>query len=281
MAGVASTPARGQWAVMTFDLDSLDPRYSTILCDLWGVVHDGFRLIDGAGDRLALWAGEGRCVILITNAPRTADAVRAQLDALGLQRGHYRGIATGGQAGIDALLGRERVGFLGTSADRADMERAGLRFMAEGFRDLCCVGLDGQRHAVADYVEEFERSARAEVLLHCLNPDRVVIHGGVEELCAGALADAYEELGGRVCWYGKPYPAIYDHALALAGRPRREQVLAIGDGLVTDVLGAARQGLDCLFVSGGIHRGQPFPADFAHRHGLGEWAPLGIVECLR
>lgn len=265
----------------TFDIDTLDPRYMTILCDLWGVVHDGFRLLPGSGERLVRWAGEGRTVILITNAPRTAATVQAHLDELGLARSNYRGISTGGQAGIDALLALgEPVGFLGTRIDRREMAAAGLRFVDAGYRDLCCTGLDDDRLATAEYVEQLEGWATAGVRFHCLNPDRIVIHGGVAEVCAGALADAYEALGGKVCWYGKPYPAIYDHALGLAGNPPRQTVLAVGDGLPTDVLGAARQGIDCLFVSGGIHAGKPFPANFAARNGLGAWVPIGVVENL-
>ncbi|MFN2474381.1 MAG: TIGR01459 family HAD-type hydrolase [Sphingomicrobium sp.] len=262
-----------------FDIDALDARYSTILCDLWGVVHDGFHLFPGSAERLARWSEEGRKVILITNAPRTAATVRRQLDRLGLPRDAYHGISTGGQAGIDALarLGRP-AGFIGTRADRLDLAAVGLHFVAEDFTDLACTGLDDERDAVAEYVGQLEALAAADVLFHCLNPDRIVIHGGRAELCAGALADEYEALGGRVCWYGKPWPAIYDHALGLAGNPPRDCVLAIGDGLQTDVLGAARQGIDCLFVSGGIHAGEPFPADFAYQHGLGAWRPVGTID---
>ena len=117
--------------------------------------------------------------------------------------------------------------------------------------------------------------------MHCLNPDRMVIHGGVPEACAGALADIYEAAGGRVAWYGKPYPAIYKHALHLADNPPPSEVLAIGDSLQTDVLGAARMGFDCLFVTGGIHAGEPFPPHFAQQNGLGDWQPVAVVDSLR
>jgi HAD superfamily hydrolase (TIGR01459 family) len=263
-------------------LDTLDPRYSTILCDIWGVVHDGVRLNPGAADRLLGWAGEGRATILVTNAPRTADTVRSQLDALGLPRATYHGISTGGQAGMDALkkLGAP-VGLIGTRADRLDLERAGLRIAAGGFTDLACTGLDERRDMIAEYSAELEALAGRDVLLHCLNPDRVVMVGAYAEICAGALADAYEAIGGRVCWYGKPYPAIYDHALGLAGNPPRDRVLAIGDGLVTDVLGAARYGIDCIYVTGGISRGEGFPPDFARQHDLADWRPIAVVSSLR
>jgi HAD superfamily hydrolase (TIGR01459 family) len=266
---------------MTFDLDALDPAYSTILCDIWGVVHNGVRLNSGVAERLLRWAGEGRTTILITNAPRTAETVRGQLDALGLPRGAYRGITTGGQAGIDALLRLGKpVGLIGTAHDRSDLKNAGLTIAEDGFSDLACTGLDERRDSVADYAEQLEALVKQGVTLHCLNPDRVVMVGRSVEICAGALADAYEALGGHACWYGKPWPAVYDHALGLAGNPPREQVLAIGDGLVTDVLGAARNGLACLYVTGGISRGDGFPPGFAAEHGLGGWRPIGVVPTI-
>lgn len=262
-------------------MDALDPRYTTIFCDLWGVVHDGFHLFPSVLDRLVRWAGEGRQLVLVSNAPRTAEAVQAQLGALGLPRDTYLGISTGGQAGIDALLSLdEPVGFLGTERDRSDLVRAGIQFSDAGFRHLACTGLDEQREQVSDYVEDFEILGKNEVVLHCLNPDRIVVHGGALELCAGALADAYEGLGGQVCWYGKPYPAIYKHALGVAGDPAPATVLAIGDGLLTDVLGAARQGFDCLFVSGGINAGAGYPVDFGELHQLGDWQPIGTVASI-
>ena len=261
-----------------FDLAAIDARYSTLLCDIWGVIHDGAALFDGVEARLLQWSGEGRRIVLITNAPRTAATVQGQLDALGLSRRAYHAITTGGEAGISALLKLGApVGLIGTRGDRDDLERAGLVIAAEGYRDLACTGLDEERATVADYIKQLQQLAEAGVRLHCLNPDRVVIVAGQAEVCAGALADAYEAMGGEACWYGKPYPAIYDHALELAGNPRRSEVLAIGDGLVTDVIGAARNGLDCLYVTGGISRGEGIPADFAETHGLSEWRPVGVV----
>ncbi len=116
--------------------------------------------------------------------------------------------------------------------------------------------------------------------MHCLNPDRMVIRGGVPEACAGVIADLYASLGGRVTWYGKPHEAIYRHALHRAGDPPKEEVLAVGDGLQTDILGAARMGFDAVFVTGGIHAGEPFPENFASENGLGNWEPVAVVAGL-
>lgn len=263
-------------------LDSLSEQYRVVLCDIWGCVHDGVRLYPGAADRLKEWNQQGRTVILITNAPRTAEAVAAQLGQLGLDRACWDGVATSGDAGIESLKTCPApVGFIGTASDRAILEASGVRITHSGdFDDLACVGLDERRREVSDYTSELERLAARDVLMHCLNPDRVVIRGGCPEPCAGALADVYIGLGGRVEWYGKPHPAIYHHALHLAGDPSRDAVVAIGDGLHTDLLGAARMGFAFVFVAGGIHRGEPFPADFAARNGLGDWQPLAVVESL-
>ncbi len=261
--------------------DDLDAKYSVILCDIWGVVHDGVNLYANAADRLCQWRGQGRRIILITNAPRTADAVEGQLARIGLPRECWDGIATSGEAGIAAIKALAHpTGFLGTDQDRAILEEHGLRFAEGGFTDIAVTGLDGVRTRVEDYRRQLESLTADDVLFHCFNPDRVVVRGGVPEPCAGALADAYEGLGGRVEWYGKPHHGIYDYALSLAGNPPRDAVLVVGDALVTDMLGAAAQGFDAVFVQGGIHAEEPFPADFASQYGLGDWSPVAVVDSL-
>ena len=297
-------------AASSFALDALPERYRVILCDIWGVVHDGMRLNPGAAARLHQWREQGRFVVLITNAPRTADAVQGQLDGLGLPRSCRDAIVTSGEAGIEALNALdEPVGFIGTQGDRSVLEGRHVRIAtaddfsdlactglqddrcvlegrhvriatADDFSDLACTGLREDRPEPEQYRAELARLAQCGVRLHCLNPDRVVMHGGVAEACAGALADIYEELGGAVVWYGKPHAAIYQHALHLAGDPPLDQVLAVGDGLQTDMLGAVRLGVDAVFISGGIHAGEPFPAGFGAAHGLVAWKPIGVAEGL-
>lgn len=263
-------------------LDSLDPKYRLILCDVWGVVHDGVTLYSGALERLLQWRGEERCVCLITNAPRTADAVERQLACLGLPREAYDFIATSGEAGIDALTALARpVGFIGTIGDREILEGRGVRIAGhDDFNDLACTGIMEGRPNPRDYRPDLERWADRNVEMHCLNPDRVVVRGGALEACAGAIAEIYIELGGRVTWYGKPHEAIYLHALHRAGDPPSSEVLAVGDGLQTDILGAARMGFDAVFVTGGIHAGEPFPHDFADSNNLRDWQPIAVVPGL-
>ncbi len=260
-------------------IDQLEPRYRAIICDVWGVVHDGARILPGAAERLQRWRAEGRKVILVTNAPRPAETVRRHLDRLGLPQTAYDAITSSGEAGIAALTDPPRpVGFIGTEEDRADLIARGTIIADHDFDEMACTGLDEWHDDPADYRNLLAELAGARVLMHCLNPDRVVIHCGRREACAGALADIYEELGGRVAWYGKPHRPIYDHARGLAGDPPLEAMLAVGDGLPTDMLGAARYGIDAVYVSHGIHAGEPIPDDFAARHGLGGWHPILTVE---
>ena len=261
---------------------ALPERYRVILCDIWGVVHDGVTLYPGAAERLAQWTGEGRTVVLLTNAPRTADAVEAQLDRLGLPRHCWSAICTSGEAGIAGLLEvAEPVGFIGTPADRANLESRGIVITDQGFSHVAVTGIDGVRMAAEDYRDELAAYGARSVIMHCLNPDMLVIRGGIPEACAGAIADLYEAMGGRVEYYGKPHAHIYEHALHLGGNPPIENVLAIGDALQTDMLGAALQGIDAIFVQQGIHAGEAFPADFAPQNGLGDWAPVALVDSLR
>ena len=248
--------------------------YSTILCDIWGVVHDGGRLLPGAAERLLAWKRAGKTIILVTNAPRPASTVQRDLDRLGLPRAAYDAITSSGEAGIAALVDPPRpVGFLGTARRPRRPRRArGRDRRARISPNWPAPGSTNGATDPDDYRAQLEAWAARGVLLHCLNPDRIVVHCGEREACAGALADMYEALGGTVAWYGKPHAPIYAHALRLAGNPPLSEVLAIGDGLVTDMLGAARMGIDAMFVADGIHARRAGPARFrANGTGSATW----------
>lgn len=263
-------------------LQTLDAKYRVIFCDIWGCIHDGIQVFPGAAERLRRWRAGGQKIILITNAPRTAQAVAEQLKQLGLHSTLWDGIATSGDAGIETLRrAKKSVGFIGTNSDKLNLEGRQIQIAAgDDFDELACAGLDETRRTVAEYDEEIRPLAARDVLMHCLNPDRLVLRGSVSEPCAGAIADRYLEFGGRVEWYGKPYSAIYRHAMRLAGDPPVRNVLAVGDGLVTDILGAARMGFDCVYVTGGIAQGESIPHDFAEKYSLGNWKPVAVVGSL-
>nr|WP_294846185.1 TIGR01459 family HAD-type hydrolase [uncultured Sphingomonas sp.] len=263
------------------NLDTLDPRFTTVLCDVWGVLHDGGSLFPGVKSRLLRWSEEGRRVVLLTNAPRPASRIEYDLRAMGLPREAWHAVVSSGAAGIAALVNPQRpVGFLGTDEDRVDLESNGVILTDGDFAEIAAAGLDEWHHTMADYRQDLAAWRDRDVLFHCLNPDRVVVHLGERYVCPGALADEYEAMGGRVAWYGKPFAPIYDYALKVAGDPPRDTVLAIGDSLQTDMAGAAAQGIDAIFVTGGIHAGEEFPSGFGARHGQPGWRPLAIVETI-
>ncbi|MBB3763638.1 TIGR01459 family HAD-type hydrolase [Sphingomicrobium lutaoense] len=260
-------------------LDELPDRYSTILCDVWGVIHDGGRLYPGVCERFARWREEGRTLVILTNAPRPADRVERGLERMGLDRSLWKALTSSGQAGIEALTHPVRpVGFCGLREDFEDLEAHGVCFASaqEPHDEIALTGLDEQRDRVSQYDADLDDWLQRGMTLHCLNPDRIVVHRGERVVCAGALADEYERRGGKAIWYGKPEAPIFDHALQLAGNPPLDEVVMIGDGPHTDMLGACRKGIDAIFVRGGIQEGEEY--DWSEE--FGDWRPLMTVSGL-
>ncbi|HEX8471521.1 MAG TPA: TIGR01459 family HAD-type hydrolase [Brevundimonas sp.] len=244
-------------------LSTVASDYDVLLCDIWGVIHNGRESWPDACDALVRFNSAGGTVVLISNSPRPAPGVVEQLDALGVSRDSWKAIVTSGDA-TRAELTKRRPGpawIIGPDRDEPLYEGLGLE-RAEGAEDaafLSVTGLiDDEAETPEDYRERLTPAAARDLEMICANPDRVVQRGDKIIYCGGSLADLYESMGGRVTMAGKPYGPIYALALAEAeqhlGRPvDRSRVLCIGDGVVTDVMGANEQALDCLFIAQGIH----------------------------
>lgn len=243
-------------------LGALAGRYDVLLCDVWGVIHDGHAAFPPACDSLARWRAEGGEVILISNAPRPAAEVAAQLVGLGAPRAAWSALVTSGDV-TRTLLAESAPGpafHIGPERDAPLWQSLGLAFSdLEEAAFLLATGLtDDEVETPEDYRPLLADAAALGLPMICANPDIVVQRGARLIPCAGALAQLYEALGGAVAMAGKPYPPIYDAALAEArrlagGDVDRRRVLAVGDGLPTDIAGAEAQGLDALFIAGGIH----------------------------
>lgn len=237
--------------------------YDILLCDVWGVIHNGRESWPEACDALIRFSRSGGQVVLISNSPRPASDVIEQLDRLGVPRESWQAFVTSGDA-TRAELARRWPGpawIIGPDRDWPLYDGLGLE-RATGAEDAAFLSvtgpIDDETETPEDYRERFIPAAGRGLELICANPDRIVQRGDKIIYCGGSLADLYEELGGRVTMAGKPYGPIYTLALAeaerLLGRPvDRSRVLCIGDGVVTDVLGANAQALDCLFIAQGIH----------------------------
>jgi HAD superfamily hydrolase (TIGR01459 family) len=244
--------------------------YDTLLCDVWGVIHNGVRSFPDGCDALALWRAERGPVVLISNSPRPWREVAAQMDDLGVPRAAWSDIVTSGDATRTLLAERAPGPAWRIGPDRDDplFEGLGLTFADVGTaRFIACTGPnDDETETPDDYSEALAQAAARGLEMVCANPDIVVQRGDRLIYCGGALAALYERLGGRTIMAGKPHAPIYALALALADRalgaghdPAR--VLAIGDGVSTDIAGAQARGLDRLFIATGIHGADARGAD--------------------
>jgi len=244
-------------------LREIADRYDALLCDVWGVIHNGVRSFPDACDALVRFGQTHGPVILISNAPRPSRAVVPQLRELGVPDGAWSDFVTSGDATAAELAARAPgpAWAIGPERDLALYEGTGI-VLAEGPHDaafISCTGLfDDEVEAPQDYLEALSLAAARRLPMVCANPDRVVHRGEALIYCAGALADLYLELGGEVIMAGKPFAPIYRCALEAAdrqaGRPvDRARILCVGDGVMTDVQGANREELDCLFIAAGIH----------------------------
>ena len=250
-------------------LSEISDRYDAILCDIWGVLHNGVASFPPASEALVSFRRRGGAVVLISNAPRPSPPIQKQVLKLGVPSEAFDGVVTSGDVTI-GLMERQagdRVLHIGPARDLslfdAAMEATGARPKLVSLEDAqyaLCTGLrNDDTETPDDYEPELRAMAIRGMVMICANPDIVIHRGDTLVYCAGALARRYEELGGSVIYAGKPHAPIYDRALALVGRVRgapvdKRRVLAIGDGMKTDIVGATRAGLDALFVTGGIHR---------------------------
>ena len=242
--------------------------YDILLCDVWGVIHNGRESWPDACEALARFNREPgpngpRHVVLISNSPRPASDVVAQLDALGVPRESWHAFVTSGDA-TRMELARRAPGpawIIGPGRDWPLYEGLGLA-TAHGAADAAFISVTGPDDDTVetpeDYRERLTPAVARDLELICANPDRVVQRGDQLIYCGGALADLYDSMGGRVTMAGKPFGPIYALAMAeaerLLGAPvNRARVLCIGDGVITDVRGANQQALDCLFIAQGIH----------------------------
>jgi HAD superfamily hydrolase (TIGR01459 family) len=243
-------------------------RYDALICDVWGVVHDGRRAYGPAGAVLQAFRARGGHVVLLSNSPMPSQAVVKVLDEKGVDRAVADAIVTSGditKAHISAA-GYRLVHHIGPARDLVLFEGTGLERVALAqAQAIVCTGLIDDAHETAEtYRALLTQGTQQGLPFVCANPDLIVDVGGSLLPCAGTLGQFYEQLGGAVYWAGKPYAPAYHQAFEtlalLAGGPvDRSRILAIGDALRTDIAGAADAGLDALLIAQGIHRDDLMP----------------------
>lgn len=276
-------------------LDAISAGYSAILCDVWGVIHNGVAAFGPACEALQAARARGLAVVLITNAPRPFPGVIAQLRGLGVADDAYDRVVTSGDVTRDLILqGPRKIFHLGPERDLTIYDGLDVDLVDEfEANSVVCTGLfDDTTETPDDYADMLRRFRSRDLPFICANPDIVVERGDQLIWCAGALARDYGQLGGRTLIAGKPHRPIYEAALQAAGEVLGRKVeasdaLAIGDGMLTDVKGAVLSGIDVLYVSAGIHAreygdsnnpDQELLAAFFDKHGL---APVAVMPRLR
>ncbi len=246
-------------------LDEIALNYDVLFCDLWGCLHNGVEAFPAAVAALQGFRAKGGRVVLLTNAPRPRKYVAGQLDHMGVPRDAWDAIVSSGDAAQDAMfagaVGR-RVWAIAQPKDEGFFDDIPEEWRdappitrvtldeAEGI--VCCGLFDDLTEVPEDYRARLMLARQRELKLLCANPDVVVDMGEKRLYCAGALAELYEDLGGESLYFGKPHPPIYDLARRRLGLEDNARILAIGDGIATDISGAAGEGLDALFVTGGL-----------------------------
>ena len=250
--------------------DEISDRYDAAFVDLWGCMHDGVKALPDAVTAMQGYRARGGRVVLVTNSPRPWDSVATQIADLGVPDDAWDAIATSGDSARAAMfLGAvgEKVWFMGETPrdddffnplkiidDPVDIRKVPLE-EAEGI--VCCGPFDPMADPEVNR-PEFLYAKQKGLKLLCANPDIVVDRGDVREWCAGALAALYTEMGGESLYFGKPHPPIYDLArrrlFAATDAPRDPQIICIGDGVGTDILGGQQEDLDTLFITGGLAR---------------------------
>jgi len=248
-------------------LSEISDRYDVVLCDLWGCLHNGRIAFSDAVSALQAFRAKGGTVVLLTNAPRSRFEVDKQLDRIGVPRDCWDIITTSGDSARAAMFtgaaGR-KVWFVGYERDLSvfdplhiienpvEIERVALE-QAEG---IICTGPEDPYADPDVYRPQFLYAKQKGLPLLCFNPDIVVDFGERRQWCAGALAKLYTEMGGQSFYFGKPHPPIYDLARRRLASIERDvadtRILAIGDGILTDVAGAMGEDIDALFVTGGL-----------------------------
>jgi HAD superfamily hydrolase (TIGR01459 family) len=233
-----------------------------ILSDIWGVVHNGLESFPEACEALHTYRQRGGTVILITNAPRPADSVQRQLRKLGVADETYDAIVSSGDLTRNFVADHPGKKMFWLGPDRDSSIHRGLDAVMAPLEQadyIVCTGLfDDETESAEDYRAMMLQAREHKLPLVCANPDIVVERGDRLIYCAGAIAELYRELGGEVIFYGKPHRPIYQRAMALAAERRGQptsldRVLAIGDSVRTDLTGALGFGVDCLFLTRGIH----------------------------
>ncbi len=255
---MTQTPAQTQ---IIQNIADISAPYTAVLCDLWGCLHDGIRPFDAGLTALQTLCTQGKSVWLLTNSPRPSPDVIRQLDAIGVGRDLYHGVISSGDAAIAEVANGtygSHIYHLGPARDLPFFKTLDVTLTTQDRADaIICTGLiNDETETPDDYANALLDAKNRDLPMLCANPDIIVDRGDKRIFCAGALAAAYDKIGGRVDYAGKPHAPIYRLALAkltaIHQNIRPADILCIGDGIHTDIAGATAQSMPSVFITGGL-----------------------------
>lgn len=247
-------------------LREIAENFDLVLMDLWGCVHDGLKPYPAALDCLVRLKDAGKPVAILSNAPRRAGEIEAKLTEMGIDRALYTDIFTSGEEtwkflktrpdGLGQRLGR-RVYAIMPDRDAGILDGLDLQPVTDiGEATFVLVtGIEDTKTKAKDFDPLLRQALKQSLPMLCANPDLVVHRGGVEEICAGAIAQRYESFGGRVVYHGKPHVKMYDVIFKALGAVRA-RALGVGDSYSTDIRGVQGAGGKGVLIAGGIHRSE-------------------------
>ncbi len=289
---ISTAPASSAIPIIS-SIETLSTDVDVWLTDIWGVMHNGVVPYAGAVDACQKFRAKGGTVVLLSNAPRPGDNVATALKKIGVPQSCWDAIVSSGDAarGLVADLGETPVYHIGPERDLPIFDGLAVTRVAPGeAKAIVCTGLfDDTKETPETYIAPLEKLKAAGLPMVCANPDLRVERGGTIIYCAGAIAAEYEKLGGEVAYAGKPYLPIYDRVRKvigeLRGRPvAKDRILAIGDGVFTDIKGASAAGVRSVFIASAIHTDDPEKLDETELRQMFEphdFAPVAAMTGLR
>lgn len=242
-------------------MKTISANYPVWFCDIWGVVHNGYKPFANTVATLARHRANGGIVVLVSNSPRSEAGILKQLDEIGVARNAYDAAVTSGDVtrNLMAEAPSHRLFHLGPDRDTSIFQGLAVERvpLAEAGAVICTGLFHDDRETPDDYEALLTEMKARKLPMICANPDKMVRKGDKLLYCAGALAERFATMGGAVSMAGKPFAPIYELArrkaeAARGGPVSAAEILAIGDGPETDIRGAANQGVACLYVSGGV-----------------------------
>ncbi len=231
-----------------------------VFCDIVGVLHDNYTLFKGVTEKLKFFRENGIKVVLLSNAPRRAFKAQEVLNSFGITKDYYYDIVTSGEVFFQKMKNaKANAYFIGFKKDLDYMEGSSVKLQEGNMKECDFAIISGFRNrgdGISTVMEDLQKMKELNMRAYCINPDLHVVKqdGTIDILCGGTIGEAYKKIGGELEYFGKPYANIYEYAYNMIGSPLKSEIIAIGDAMQTDIMGANNFGIKSILVNSGLHK---------------------------